>query len=149
MKPRCALPPHAYVPGQSARHPEDRFDRIRETARPGMTVAGLEQSDAWLCGWDYLDAGYYWEAHELWEPVWMALPPNSAERQFAQAAIQFANAALKLRMARPKAALRLCDLVENLLADLSSRESILGHDPRDLAACAADLRERISNKYAI
>jgi len=97
------------------RHPEGTFDHLTETARPGMTPAALAASDAWRGGWHYLSVGYFWEAHELFEPVWMALPQNSRERAFAQAAIQVANAALKERMGRPRAVLRLCDMAERHL----------------------------------
>ncbi len=144
MTTRCALPPHAYVPGQTARHPEGLFDTIRDTARPGMTVEALGRCDAWLCGWEFLDAGFFWEAHEVWEPVWMALPPNSTERRFSQAAIQLANAELKLRMERPKAALRLCDLVEEQLSGLRLQRCVLGIEPAELAERVVALRKRIS-----
>ena len=47
------------------------------------------------------------EAHEVWEPVWLACRPNSAERRLLQALIQYANAALKAEMGRDRAAARL------------------------------------------
>ncbi len=74
-----------------------------------MSATELAACDAWTCGWAFLDAGFYWEAHEVWEAVWLALPPNSAERQFTQAVIQLANAFLKEKMDRPQAVRRLCD----------------------------------------
>jgi predicted metal-dependent hydrolase len=74
-----------------------------------MSTAELAACDAWTSGWAFLDAGFFWEAHEVWEAVWLALPPNSAERRFAQAVIQLANALLKEKMDRPKAVRRLCD----------------------------------------
>lgn len=105
------------MPGQNARHPDDAFDALTATARPGMTPEALAQSDAWKAGWQYLETGFFWEAHELFEPVWMALPPNSRERTFVQGAIQIANAALKARMGRPRAVLRLCDMAARHLED--------------------------------
>ena len=105
-------PGHAYLPGITPRHPEGLFDALRDTVSEGMSAEELENSDAWLSGQGYYRAGFFWEAHEVWEPVWMALPPKSVERLVAQAAIQLANAGLKLRMEKPKAALRLCDEVE-------------------------------------
>ncbi|MDX2482167.1 MAG: DUF309 domain-containing protein [Pseudodonghicola sp.] len=100
------------MPGQSARHPEGAFDEVTRTARPGMTPAALAASEAWRTGWRYLETGFYWEAHELFEPVWRALPPNSRARAFVQGAIQIANAALKQRMGRLSAVLRLCDMAQ-------------------------------------
>lgn len=62
---------------------------------------------AFRYGADLYNAGFYWEAHEVWEPVWMALPPNSRERIACQALIQAANACLKLRFGGAKAFGRL------------------------------------------
>ncbi|MCE8532650.1 DUF309 domain-containing protein [Ruegeria pomeroyi] len=62
------------------------------------------------------DLGYFWEAHEVWEPVWMVLPQNSGARYRVQAAIQLTNAALKLRMGRRDAARRLCALAREAAA---------------------------------
>ena len=91
-------PSHAYVPGQTPRHPEGAFDAVRDTAQPGMSVEALAASEAFVTGLAYLDQGYFWEAHELLEPVWMACPQNSAEQVFVRGVIQRANARLKERM---------------------------------------------------
>jgi uncharacterized protein len=101
--------PHAYVPGQSPRHAEGMFDRFKD-ARPGDALAELASSQAWAAGRAFLAEGYFWEAHEVLEALWLACPPNGAERLSVQAAIQLANAGLKARMGRPKAALRLLAL---------------------------------------
>lgn len=112
----CPAPPHAYVPGRTPRHAEGAFDALRDTARAGMTPAELMRCDAWRAGWRFLDDGFAWEAHEVWEPVWMALPAGSRDRAIVQASIQIANAALKLRMGRPRAALRLCRIAAAIVA---------------------------------
>lgn len=112
---KADVPSHAYIPGLNARHPEGAFDHIRDTAQAGMTVQELSTSDAFQCGLSYLETGYFWEAHEVLEPVWMVLPEGSDERQVLQALIQLANAQLKIKMDRPKAAKRLCDIVHGLL----------------------------------
>lgn len=104
------FPVHAYVPGANARHAEDAFEAIRDTAQPGMSDDELAQSEAFRHGLAYLEQGFYWEAHEVLEPVWMACTPNTASRLTTQGLIQFANAQLKAKMNRPKAAVRLCDL---------------------------------------
>lgn len=83
-----------------------------------MTPETLAQSEAFLVGLRYLETGYFWEAHEVLEPVWMALPENGDHRCLVQALIQFANAQLKLEMGRPKAAKRLCGIVHGLLAKI-------------------------------
>lgn len=110
----------AYVPGKTPRHPEGAFDDIRQSVVSGMTAEALAQTTAFQTGLHYLETGYFWEAHEVLEPVWMALPQDSEARQFVQALIQVANAALKREMDRPKASLRLCDIAVGLLTGLRS-----------------------------
>lgn len=100
-------PPHAYIPGRTPRHPEGAFDALRASARPGMGPRELARSAAFRTGLVWLESGYFWEAHELLEPVWMALPEGSRERELVQGLIQLANARLKERMQRPRAAERL------------------------------------------
>jgi len=113
----ASLPTRAYIPGKTERHPEGLFDPVRQTVSSGMTSLELAASPAFLSGIAYMDAGFYWEAHELFEPVWMALPEGSGEQRFVQALIQLANAHLKLNMGREKAAMRLCGIVRDLLPD--------------------------------
>lgn len=138
------LPPFACVPGLTPRHAPGTFDALHASVRPGMTRSALAKTAAFRAGLRYHYAGYHWEAHEAWEPVWQALPPNSAERQFVQALIQLANAELKLRMKRPGAALRLCAIAARHLAEARrcGARSILGQDPAPVAARIADCRAR-------
>ncbi|MBT7224140.1 MAG: DUF309 domain-containing protein [Marinovum sp.] len=108
-------PTHAYVPGRTARHPDGAFDPIRETAKGGSTPEQLAQCAAFQLGLRYIHKGFFWEAHELLEPVWMLLPKPSRERAFVQGLIQLANGFLKLEMGRPKAAQRLLVISQDLL----------------------------------
>lgn len=108
-------PDTAYVPGRTPRPPDGLYDPIRDTAVPGMTPEELAQSAAMQHGYAYIEAGFYWEAHEVLEPVWMALPQGSAERDLVQGLIQTANGLLKLRMERPRAARRLHAIAQALM----------------------------------
>lgn len=110
-----SLPPYAYVPGVTARHPENAFDELKKSVSACQDIKQLEQCEAFRAGLQFLDAGYYWEAHEVLEPVWMALPNGSIEKTFTQGLIQLANGCLKLRMKRPKAALRLVEIARSLM----------------------------------
>lgn len=116
-KAEFPVPTHAYIPRKTPRHPEDTFSLLCNTVQPGDDIATLTRSDAWRCGLEWLHAGYYWEAHELFESVWMVLPQNAPERRLVQALIQLANAGLKTRMGKPKAAARLLEIAERLLAE--------------------------------
>jgi RimJ/RimL family protein N-acetyltransferase len=48
-------------------------------------------------GLDLFNGGFYWEAHEAWEALWMQAKPASASRFYLQGLIQFAAAMLKSR----------------------------------------------------
>jgi predicted metal-dependent hydrolase len=111
-------PPFAHIPGRTPRPREDHFDALKS-----------DPATALRAGLAYFERAYYWECHELMEPVWMAAPDPSAERDMAQAIIQLANARLKLRMERPRAALRLCAIVSDLLGRLPPGARPLGQDP--------------------
>ena len=141
------LPAYAYVPGQTPRHAEGGFDPLRATARVGMSVDQLAQCMAWRTGLTYLEAGFFWEAHELMEPVWMALPHDSAERDLVQMMIQLANASLKARMGRPSAVLRLCVRVEGMAGGLpDSVFHRFGVARGEVSACVGRLAERASRE---
>lgn len=120
MDKREVWPEYAYVPGRTPRHAEDAFDVVRQTAKANMSPEQLTECTAFRLGLRYLDAGFYWEAHELFEPVWMALPNPSAERQFVQCLIQIANGYLKVKMDKPKAASRLVTIARGLFSNVSS-----------------------------
>jgi len=149
MTEAADLPPHAYRPGQTPRHPPGRFDSLRASARPGMTPDELAGCAAFRTGLAYLDAGFFWEAHEVLEPVWLACKPNSAERQLSQGLIQFANAALKAAMGRHAAAHRLCAAARAHIQEAAQggRSQVLGLILADLAARIDSLDDR--NRDAI
>ncbi len=107
LKPLHDFPTHAYIPGVNKRHPEAAFETLRRTAVVGYSADQLAQCQAYRAGLQFLQNGYYWEAHEVLEPVWMALAKDSVEKAFVQGLIQLANGQLKLLMNRPKAAQRL------------------------------------------
>ena len=139
------VPKHAYVPGQTARHAEGRFAPVCATAQLGMSPAQLAQSEAFCTGLFYLKRGYFWEAHELFEPVWMALEEGSEERCLLQALIQLANAQLKLRMHRPKAASRLCIMVRGLLEKLTGVR-VMGQDISQFMARLEMVEARVDSE---
>lgn len=122
-------PPHAYIPGLTPRHPEALFDGLKEVGQ-----GALADAPAWSLGLELFDARYYWEAHEVWEPVWMAAPPNSAEAQLLRGVIALANAGLKRRMGRDRAAVRLDKLADAFLTDAMQRGAAMGLDAAQVRA---------------
>ena len=93
-----------HIPGRNARPPE------------GSIAPGLDE------GLALYRAGYFWEAHEAWEPVWMKTPADSTERALLQGLIQIANGRLKLVMGRAKAALRIAALAKVHLDEAEADE---------------------------
>lgn len=129
-------PPYAYVPGQTPRHDAALFAPLTVSMKGDLTL-----TLAWRAGLHYLENGFFWEAHEALEPVWMATAPNSAERHLVQGLIQFANASLKAVMQRPRAVRRLCDIAEEHLRFCG--DHLMGQD-------VAHWRQRVQDlKYAI
>jgi hypothetical protein len=136
------MPPFAYVPGQTPRHREGAFGTLQDSVRANMSPTELIGTQAWLAGLQYLEQGFYWEAHEVLEPVWMQTGQNSAERQMVQAIIQIANAALKQRMNRPRAVVRLCELAQGHLHAAQTRggDWVMGLKCAEIAQRIAEIR---------
>jgi len=133
-----AMPARRHIPGSGS--------------VPDRAVLDAAKSDpaAFAYGADLYNHGFFWEAHEVWEAVWMAATPNSARRQALRALIQMANACLKLAMGKRNAFERLAAEV----AEISPGEG-LAHDGLDMAALssafarfAADVDREISHLKA-
>ena len=90
-----------------------------------MSSEELATCAAFLEGLRLLDTGWFWEAHEVLEPVWMACPPNSRERMATKALIQIANARLKSRMGMSRAVERLSSEAAALISELGD-QPVLG-----------------------
>jgi predicted metal-dependent hydrolase len=120
------LPPYAHIPGRNPRHSDELFINVK-LATPKTTVSETASDNlAWHYGLELIRQGYFWECHEVLEPVWMNAAPNSKEKVLVQAVIQMANAALKRTMAREPATQRLCKIAQELLQRVSDHESIMG-----------------------
>ena len=104
-----ALPEVRHVPGTGSMPELALLDKIKALAPPRTDPTAWRGNVPYLYGMALFEAGFYWEAHEVWEPVWMNCAPNSPERHLLQALIQYANAALKRDMARARATRRLID----------------------------------------
>jgi hypothetical protein len=88
--------------------------------RAPVTAADWEGDLAYRYGARLYVQSFFWEAHEVWEAVWKVCPPNGIERRLLRGLIALANAALKLRMGRPKAALRLLREADGTLRELGA-----------------------------
>ncbi len=117
------LPAHAHVPGTGSEPDLAPLERIKQTGLPGVDADDWRGNVAYRYGWSLFDAGFFWEAHEIWEPVWHACAPNSRERLLLRALIQLANARLKQKMGKDNASARLLDEADQLLADVTGPNS--------------------------
>jgi predicted metal-dependent hydrolase len=126
------LPPHRHIPGQNERPDEAFFNSVKE-----------ESDKAWLYGIRLFNAGFYWEAHEVLEPVWLNASPNSRERYLVQAVIHLANGLLKETMGRPNARRRLAGLAHGRLVEAfpEGRGRLMCIEAADLFAAADKLAE--------
>ena len=117
---RC-IPVHAAVPDRA------RLDPVTAGVPDRLAPYEAAGHPAFLFGVDLFNTGFFWEAHEVWEPIWMALAPNSRERIGCQALIQGANACLKLRFGWRKAFYRLNDELARLARETDAgRKPVLG-----------------------
>ncbi len=121
LVPDISLPSHAHVPGSGSAPDLGPLERAKDLTPAVTRAAEWQENVPYLYGHDLLQAGYYWEAHEVWEAVWLATPANGPERFLLQALIQNANARLKSGMQRENAAARLHIQVEELRIDLVAR----------------------------
>lgn len=126
------LPLEPYLPGLTKRPDgDDDVHRVAAMAPDPTDPKAWRENAAYLAGFRLYNAGFGWEAHEVWEPVWMHAAPHSAERYLLQGLIQLANARLKFAMKRDRAGGRLVGIAAGLLehADYAARgEDVMGVD---------------------
>jgi uncharacterized protein len=141
----------AHLPGRGgAAAPRDAFESVTSAIPPRIDQANIVACPAWRLGLELYAAGYYWETHEVLEPLWMAAKPNSRERHLVQGLIQLANACLKLKMGQPNAAGRLVKITrEHVLAAADGRaDEFLGVDLQRLLSQLDALAEAVEMNRA-
>jgi len=84
------------------------FDREEEFL-PGFSADQWRDCHPYLYGIDLFNHGYWWEAHEAWEAVWLAAGQDTRTGQFIQGLIQVAAAQLKRSMGEETGARLLTD----------------------------------------
>lgn len=97
------FPARAYLPGSSARPSAEPPD-----ASP-LDPARWRSCDAYVEGLALFDRGYYWEAHERWEALWILAGRTGPVAELLRGLIQLAAAALKLRQGRAAGAIALAE----------------------------------------
>jgi hypothetical protein len=116
--------PRASAGRRRARRPPPRYAALPLPAAPWLPGRGPRPTvhvppgpldparwrtcDAWLHAVDLWNAGFWWECHELLEPLWRALPRGAPERELLKGLIQLAAAHVALALGRRAAAERMC-----------------------------------------
>ena len=118
---RHALPPHAYIPGQTQRHNEAQFDEIISSIPSVIDFETLQTLSAFHIALNYMQHGFHWEAHEILEAIWKNTAQNSIERLFTQYIIHLANANLKHIMKRETATQKIMTQANALSAEIGRR----------------------------
>ena len=92
------LPKCAYVPGRTA--------RPAEVGLAATNPADWQNCASYLQGIDLFNHGYYWEAHERWEAVWIAAGRQGPLANFIKGLIKLAAALVKARQGQPRGVVR-------------------------------------------
>ena len=150
LVPDRSFPAYAYIPGRSP-HPT----RDPDGHSYGETLGGSEPPDPpdpvdWRACRDYLYAidlfnhGFYWEAHEAWEGLWVACGRRGPTAAYLQALINLAAAGFKARWGNARGmranagtALRLFKSAAGQLGSTGTR--YMGLDLRALTDAAATI----------
>jgi len=141
------LPGWAHVPGETTKADHDALWRAKALVPSRFCDFVPARHPALRYGIALNDAGYFWEAQEVLEAVWAAAPQGGRERILLRACIQVANANLKLRTQKPRAAARhfgeaLAE-VEPLLARTATGRGGFA-DSFPLPALAAHLKAKLA-----
>jgi hypothetical protein len=95
------LPPYSYVPGGTWPHPisSPHGHSFGRPATKLMTVSRADGSipSQFVRGAELFNAGYYWEAHDVWEGLWHAYGRHGAIADVIKAMIKLAAAGVKVR----------------------------------------------------
>lgn len=98
--PDLPLPPYAYRPGETphpTRDPDGHSYDMENTPPPPDPARWRDAAD-YLWGLDLFNHGYYWEAHEAWEGLWVACGRRGPTATFLQGLINLAAAGFKARL---------------------------------------------------
>ncbi len=100
LLPDRPFPPYAYQPGRNphpTRDPDGHsYGTVSHTPEPPDPEHWVDCGD-YLYGIDLFNHGYYWEAHEAWEGLWVACGREGLTAIYLQALINLTAAGFKAR----------------------------------------------------
>jgi hypothetical protein len=107
--PHEELPPYRYVPLGSHPHPTmdaggHMQDRLAPPGDPPSELAWMTNR-YWLYGIDLFNNWYFWEAAEVWSPLWVGLEKKAPAAVFVQTMMMVSGGILKAHCNEPKGVL--------------------------------------------
>jgi hypothetical protein len=129
--PDIHFPPYTYVPGQAPHPVTDPRGHAYGLEQP--PPAALDPGDwracrEYLYGIDLFNHGYYWEAHETWERLWIAAGRTGLLADFLKGLIKLAAAGVKSREGNPEGVrrhlARARTLLRGICRDLTAGECV-------------------------
>ena len=100
LVPERPFPPYAYLPGLTphpTRDPEGHSYGADHDPPAPPDPADWRACGDYLYGIDLFNHGFYWEAHEAWEGLWVACGRRGPTATYLQALINLAAAGFKAR----------------------------------------------------
>ena len=114
-----ALPPYSYVPGHAPHPVSDPAGHMHgsehEPAEP-LQPEAWDESAEYLYAIDLFNHGYYWEAHEAWESLWLSAGRTGRVGSFLKGLIKLAAAGVKAREGNPTGVSRHAKRAKELLS---------------------------------
>jgi hypothetical protein len=147
LVPDEPLPPYSYVSGRfphPIRDPTGHSHGAERQTSPVTDDDWAEHRD-YLYGIDLFNAGYYWEAHEVWEGIWHACGRGGLTGNFMKGLIKLAAAGVKARERRPTGVRRHAARAAELFRQTQKKRKqpkFLGLELRALVANAARLADQ-------
>ncbi|MDB5390040.1 MAG: hypothetical protein JWM11_5686 [Planctomycetaceae bacterium] len=124
------LPAYTHIPGVTPHPTGDprghSFGHLHANC-PAPDWQTLPACELFQYGCRLFNAGYYWEAHEAWEGVWIAAGRKGLVADFVKGLIKLAAAGVKLREASPIGVQRHLTRAEELL--MLTRRLLSEQDP--------------------
>jgi hypothetical protein len=139
---RLPLPTVRYVPDQSPRAVRDEVRAFLDRVLGDQEASGVRAAQRrFRYGWRLFSAGFFWEAHEVWEPLWRRAAPGSGDEAVLHGLLVASAAALRAEVGKRDAASRLAKRALTYLAEGETlRPSLRAHVP---ARWMRDLRRRL------
>ena len=136
------FPAYSYVPGRFPHPTSDPRGHSYGAAHERETLDENRWAECrtYLRGIDLFNHGYYWEAHEAWESLWLAADRQGRAAIFLKGLIKLAAAGVKSREGRSHGvhshAARASELLQAARAPAGEDQKFLGLDVAELAWAA-------------